>query len=253
MEALIIGLDENGHDELVRLAFVAGGGVTSEWRELIEGSLSQNDYDYATDNGFEAIIFSYEGESGNFSNANVNPNIMVFMPSDDYTGDLQQLVLTDLDPSTDDYEFLDNTQSLVSYSNGYICGQLFSIASQRNCSLQEARICANATKDEDGIIDVDSAVAYSGTLQLTIGSISAERTTGFSVSVTLEGVIDATAYKIYRNGILLATQSDLTYTDTLPDYGKYEYRYFAYNDNLESQLSSITTIKYPRIDYLVIR
>lgn len=81
-------------------------------------------------------------------------------------------------------------------------------------------------------------------MSLTIGSIAAERTSGFSVTLTLERVIDATSYKIYRNGILLATQSGLTYNETLPDHGIYKYTYLAYNDNLTSQLSGTDYVRY---------
>ena len=87
-------------------------------------------------------------------------------------------------------------------------------------------------------------------MELTVGSITAERTSGFSVSVTLERVIDATSYKIYRKEqnetewTLISTQTSLTYTDTLPDYGVYSYKYYAYNDNLSSDYSSEAEIKY---------
>ena len=249
MKALIIGSDPTGHEVSVQTAFVAGGGVTSD---IYESGLDQTLIDYATTNEYDAIIYSYSGEESYFTLANSNPDVMIFMPSDEYSGDLQQLVLTDLSPSTDDYEFLDNTQSTVSESNGYICGQLFSIASQRDCSLQEARIVASLTATNK-IIDVDSAVAYTGLTQLTVGSITAERTSGMLVSVTLERVIDATGYKIYRDGVLISTQTGLTYTDTLTTYGKFRYTYYAYNDNLSSIVSDPVTVKRNKIDYLVVR
>ena len=249
MKALIIGSDPTGHEVTVQTAFEAGGGVDSD---IYESALNQTLVNYATTNDYDAIIFSYSGEESYFTLANSNPDIMIFMPSDEYSGDLQQLVLTDLATSTDDYEFLDNTQEAVSYSNGYIAGQLFSIASQRGCSLQEARIVASLTATNK-IIDVDLAVAYGDDVNLTVGSITASRTSGTSVSITLERVIDATGYKIYSNGELISTQTGLTYTDTLTEYGKFRYTYYAYNDNESSIVSDEALVKYHKINYIVVR
>ena len=243
MKALIIyptGETEPAHSTAVKQAFIDGGGVTADLYNIT--TFNQTVVDYARTNDYDAIMYSYSGEESYFSLANSNTDIMIFMPSDSYTGDLQQLVLTDLATSTDDYEFLDNTQSAVSYSNGYICGQLFYIASQRNCSLQEARICANATKDEDGIIDVASAIAYSGTIALTVGDITAERTDTLTVSLALERITDATNYRIKvtdlsGNLIEYVETTALAYEYTLPDYGVYLFNYMGYTSDLESNYS----------------
>ena len=250
MKALIIGTDPTGHEVDAQTAFEAGGGVSSD---IYESALNQTLVDYAKDNDYDAIIYSYSGEESYFSLAESNPDVMIFMPSDNYNGDLQQLVLTDYTPTSDDYEFCTTYGGSQSLANGYIAGQLFNIASQCSCTLQEARIRANATKDEDGIINVTSAVNYSGDIQLTVGSITLERTSGMSVSVTLGRVIDATSYKIYRNGVLISTQTGLTYTDTLTEYGKFRYAYKGYNDNLTSYLSDEALIKYHKINYIVVR
>ena len=86
-------------------------------------------------------------------------------------------------------------------------------------------------------------------MSLTIGSITAERTSGFSVSVTLERVIDATGYKIYDNEGLISTQSGLTYTYTMQP-GKSRFTYKAYNANLESELSPSVEVKAPYGRYI---
>ena len=243
MKALILyktGVTEPAHSTGVQTAFVNGGGITSDLYLIT--TFDQTVIDYATANGYDAVIYSYEGEDGFFSLANSNPDIMIFMPSDEYTGDLQQLVLTDLLPTTDDAEFTDDTQATQSDSNGYICGQLFYIASQRNCSLQESRICANATKDEDGIIDVSSAIAYSGSVALTVGDMTAERTDTLTVSLVLERITDATNYRIKvtdLSGDLIeyVETTSLTYEYTLPDYGVYLFSYMGYTSDLESSYS----------------
>ena len=258
MKALIVGVDQTGHEELVRLAFVAGGGVDSEWHYT--GSLDQSIFDYARTNSFDAIIYSYGEIIRYFSLAEANPDIMLFMPSyqydtPTYTDEQKQLVITEHYPTKETnsiFEFSDSTQSADSFSNGYICGQLFDIASQRSCSLQEARIVANLTLDANKVINVTNAVAYSGSVNLTVDSITAERTSD-SVSLTLERVIDATGYKIYRNGVLISTQTGLTYTDTLTGQGNLRYTYLGYNENLISNLSDVAPIKYFKINYLIVR
>jgi len=87
-------------------------------------------------------------------------------------------------------------------------------------------------------------------MSLTIFNITAERTSGFSVSVTLERVIDATGYKIYRDGILISDQEGLTYTDTI-NYGIHEYTYEGYNTNLTSNRATSTYIRYGKGTLLV--
>ena len=257
MKALIIYLtngSEPSHSEAVQTAFVSGGGVNSDLYNI--SGFNQTVVNYAKDNGYDAIIFSYSGEESYFSLAESNPDIMIFMPSDNYNGDLQQLVLTDLLPTTDDAEFTDNTQTAQSFSNGYICGQLFYIASQRNCTLQEARICANETKDEDGIIDVDSAIAYTGLTVLNVGSLTAVRGIDKALTITLERIIDATGYKIEVRKLRSNYQEIIETTDlvnayTLTSYGHFKFRYMGYNGSLESAWSSWQEIKYNSFNVIV--
>ena len=144
-----------------------------------------------------------------------------------------------------------------SFSNGVVAGKLLKIKDGRGSHWTDAVQAARATsslstldtEDGYGVIDVSSAVAYSGTVQLTVGDITASRTSGMSVSITLERVIDATNYKIYRkeqdetDWTLISTQTGLTYTDTI-GHGVYAYKYIAYNDNLTSSYSSEIQIKY---------
>ena len=254
MKALIIyptGATEPSHSNAVKNAFIAGGGINADLYNI--ASFNQTVIDYAKTNNYDAIIYSYSGEDGYFSLANSNPDIMIFMPSDSYHGDLQQLVLTEFTPTTDDYEFCSTYGDSQSNSNGYICGQLFYIAAQRNCSLSEARICANATKSEDGIIDVNAAIAYTGTIALTVGTLTAVRGTGFSTTLTLERIIDATNYTIEVKDVEDIETTSLSNSYTLPDYDIYYFRYKGYNADLESEWSEWQVIPYPAIKHLIYR
>ena len=254
MKALIVGNDELGHDELVRLAFVAGGGVTADLYNI--SAFNQTVIDYAKTNNYDAIIYSYENVSNYLTLANSNPDVMIFMPThSSFAEQLQQLVVTESvqDLQGGEYEFNDNSQTADSYSNGYIAGQLFYIAAQRNCSLSEARICANATKSEDGIIDVNAAIAYTGTIALTVGTLTAVRGTGFSATLTLERIIDATNYTIEVKDVEDIETTSLSNSYNLPDYDIYYFRYKGYNADLESDWSEWQVIPYPAIKHLIYR
>lgn len=257
MKALIIGTDENGHEETVRLAFIAGGGVNSEWRNST--GLQQDDFDYAIANDFNAIIYSYSGVSGYVSTAESNPSVMLFMPSRSYNtptyeDEQKQLVITEHYPTkeTDSiFEFSDSIQSADSYSNGYICGQLFDIAEQCSCTLVEARIRANATLDTNNIINVTNAVAYEGEIKLTVGDITAIRDSGFESTITLERIIDATSYDIGINGSEIITGS-LINNYTLPGYDKYKIKYRGVNGSLVSDWSEEKQINYRVFENLIL-
>lgn len=247
MKALIVG-NNTEHDTLVKDSYLASY-PNGEYEIYITNPISQTVFDYAIANDFDAIIYSYSGEESYFSLANSNPDIMIFMPSDSYNGDLQQLVLTDYYPTDDDYEFTSEYGGSQSNSNGYIAGQLFYIAEQRYCSLQEARICANATKSEDGIINVNSAIAYDGEIKLSVRNLTVERTSGFSTTVTIERVIDATSYEIDINGTIYTT-AELTYSYTLPTYDRYTFKYRGINADLQSDWSDEVTLVYTAGKYL---
>ena len=258
MKALIAGSDQNGHDESVRLAFVAGGGVNSEWYNA--SSLTQTVFDYARTNGFDAIIYSYSNVASYLGLAESNPDIMLFMPSNSYntptyTDEQEQLVITEHYPTKESgsiFEFSDSTQSADSFSNGYICGQLFDIADQCSCSLAEARIRANATLDSNKVINVANAVAYTGEIKLTVGTITAIREDGKSASITLGRIIDATDYEIDVEGVEIIETTNLNNNYTLPDFGKFRFRYRGTNGMLTSDWSEWDVIKYPKADLILI-
>ena len=184
MKALIVGTDPTGHEVSVQTAFIAGGGVDSDIYEIT--TFDQTVMDYAKTNNYDAVIYSYSGMASYLELAESNPDIMLFMPSyqydtPTYTDEQKQLVITEHYPTKETgsiFEFSDSTRSADSFSNGYICGQLFDIADQCSCSLAEARIRANATLDTNKVINVTNAVAYAGEIKLTVDSITAIREDG---------------------------------------------------------------------------
>ena len=236
MKVLIVGNDEFGHDATVKDAFLAAY-PSGQWEHYEGNPLSQIAFDYAKDNGFDAIIYSYDGLTNYFSSANFNPDIMLFMPVNNDTYTLpQQLVTVDCGNDlqvNDIYQFRDDTQSADSYSNGYVCGQLFDIAFQCNCSLQEARIRANATLDANKVINVANAVAYTGEIKLTVKTITAVRGIEGNVAIELGRIIDSTRYEIdvYKEDIFYETlnTTEITYDYVLPDYGNYSFKYRGLN------------------------
>ena len=72
--------------------------------------------------------------------------------------------------------------------------------------------------------------------------------TGFAASVLTDTTVklswtasdEVTGYKLYRNGILIATLTDTSYTDTIQPFTSYIYTLTAYNDNGESDPATIS-------------
>ena len=267
-KVLIVGADVFGHETQVGQCFSSYSyGVydypltnraqvysTGEFPSLIGSDLTQTTIDYARDNGFDAIIHSYTLTDSEIALAEANPDIMIFVPTSTEGNDsLQQLVVTDCasQETGGTHEFLDEDNSwwdshyshVDSYSNAAIASKLFMIALERNCSLQEARVCANATKDEDNIIDVDLAIAYSGSTALTVGGITVERTGTLAVNIDIDRVTDATNYEIkvveLHSGELVDTIETTTLDNdyTLPNYGVYLFSYRGHNNDLYSDWS----------------
>ncbi len=142
---------------------------------------------------------------------------------------------------------------MKSFASSYGLGKIAYIMHALNCTATEARIRARITGSENGVwhekngygeINVNSAIAYNGEVKLGIGNINVERTSGFSVKVTIEKVAEATDYKIFRDGEVISTQKELVFEDTIPNYGEYLYKYEALNGSLTSNSSNITKLKY---------
>ncbi len=83
-------------------------------------------------------------------------------------------------------------------------------------------------------------------------NITATRIEGFKVRITIEAINGYSTYEIYRNDSLIATVTDLTYTDTLPDYGRYKYKYRGIG-NINSDYSSEVTLNYITFDTIILR
>lgn len=72
--------------------------------------------------------------------------------------------------------------------------------------------------------------------------------TGFAAAFLTETTVqlswsasdEATGYKLYKNGVLLATLTDTSYTDTVQAFSGTVYAVTAYNDNGESESATLT-------------
>ena len=62
-----------------------------------------------------------------------------------------------------------------------------------------------------------------------------------TVSLTWDAAQNATGYKLYRGGVLIANQTALTYADTATSYNTtYTYELVAYNGNMEADAAELT-------------
>ena len=87
------------------------------------------------------------------------------------------------------------------------------------------------------------------TLSLIVETLTAVRGIGFASTISLEGIIDATNYKIEVRKLRSNYQEFIETTDlenayTLPSYGHFKFRYMGYNGSLESEWSDWVEIKY---------
>lgn len=112
------------------------------------------------------------------------------------------------------------------------------------------------SKNEDGIIDVDLAIAYEGEIKLTGGILRKTKGLGKVYTLDFDRIIDATNYNIEIRGIgnnyrETITQTTITKSYTLPDYGIYKARVKGYNDNLKSDWSEWIILKHNKTVKLI--
>lgn len=74
-----------------------------------------------------------------------------------------------------------------------------------------------------------------------------------TATLSWDAVDSATGYKLYRDGILIATLTNTSYTDTIQPFTSYIYTLTAYNDDGESEAAALTYYSVPEnpILYLV--
>lgn len=151
-----------------------------------------------------------------------------------------------------------------SFGNGVVGGQLLKIKDGRGSYWTDAVQSARATASHLGIIDINDgyglinvidAIAYSGKIKLTVGTITTNRTSGFSTTETLGRIIDSTSYEIrikdrQKNLITTLTTTSLTKDYTLPSYGMFYVDYRGLTTDLTSDWSIEDVIKYNKIDIL---
>jgi hypothetical protein len=221
------------------------------------------------------------------------PDIVTFMPAGSNTpndhvynsnGILPNIIVTGAGITSNltgyDIEFyshdsIDNdSPDLSSFSNGYIAGVLTYITNYLNVNIWTARYLlrvalGNSWTPQNGYGKVTPQIAetamglYNPLTDYnaldpfiarlgTIGTITGVKTDQ-NVVLTLSPVTNATSYEIRKNGVLLAVQSGLTYTDALTASSVYDYRgkftniygeveYSEYSDSIEIKFCTFNTI-----------
>lgn len=158
--------------------------------------------------------------------------------------------------------FAVNTNGAISYGSCriYYC-QIYD-----NGTLVRDYIPCQATNGEIGLWDDVNGVFYgnAGTGTFTAGpevpmppkapiGFSASPLTDTTVKLSWAASDGATGYKLYKAGDLIATLTDTNYTDTVELFYGYTYSVTAYNDDGESESTTLTYYAVPEnpILYLV--
>jgi len=188
------------HDLDVATAFLIGYGSYDS--TPFPGTIDVYSYNletsfiYADVNSYNLIVRSYEGLSDAIITAADYPSIKLVMPSgsnifeETFTGDVinspviitgagvdsnvtgYQIEFYSVDPITPD--------TLSSFANGYIAGQLSFIANKRGCSFDDARMLARKNSSSNGIFDyyngfgtINIGLAINDPLPVELSSFSA--------------------------------------------------------------------------------
>jgi len=188
------------HDLDVATAFLIGYGSYDS--TPFPGTIDVYSYNletsfiYADVNSYNLIVRSYEGLSDAIITAADYPSIKLVMPSgsnifeETFTGDVinspviitgagvdsnvtgYQIEFYSVDPITPD--------TLSSFANGYIAGQLSFIANKRGCSFDDARMLARKNSSSNGIFDyyngfgaINIGMAINDPLPVELSSFSA--------------------------------------------------------------------------------
>ena len=133
----------------------------------------------------------------------------------------------------------------------YGAHRLYSCQIYDNGTLIRDYIPCQTTAGEIGLWDDVNSVFYgnAGTGTFTAGPVVGVATpANFRLSSSSEAtatlawdaVDGATGYKLYRDGVLIATLTDTSYTDTIQPFTSYIYTLTAYNDSGESDPATIS-------------
>lgn len=239
MKCLVVGVDVDHETDMISIIEGVSPNTSVYW---YDGYLNETVIEYARNNGYDAVVHGYTGEDLYFDLARLNTDIMLFMPSDEFYGDLQQLVLTGKLPTIETFEFADDSHSTKSGACAFVCGQLFKIAEDLNVSIQEARLRANYTKSLNGIINLNDAINYDGELKPNVGEINITYLGGTIVKLNLDQISDARIYEI----LITNHGLEINYLNELEiDFSDFEKRIVKYRGIFEhfiSDWSEETTI-----------
>ena len=134
--------------------------------------------------------------------------------------------------------------------------RLYSCQIYDNGTLIRDYIPCQTTSGEIGLWDDVNSVFYgnAGTGAFTAGPVVGVATpANFRLSSSSEAtatlawdaVDGATGYKLYRDGVLIATLTDTSYTDAIQPFAFYVYTLTAYNDDGESEAAALTYYAAP--------
>ena len=159
--------------------------------------------------------------------------------------------------------FANNNNGTV---GGYGTATVYSCQIYDNGTLIRDYIPCQTTSGDIGLWDDVNSVFYgnAGTGTFTAGpevQKAPSTPTGFAASALTDTTVKlnwaasdgATGYKMYKNGALLATLTDTSYTDTVELFSGNTYSVTAYNDDGESEATTLTYYAAPEnpILYLV--
>lgn len=145
-------------------------------------------------------------------------------------------------------------------------GRVYSCKIYDNGTLIRDYIPCQTAAGENGLWDDANSVLYgnAGAGAFTAGPVvpkAPSTPTGFAASVLTDTTVKlswaasdgATGYKLYKNGALMATLTDTSYTDTVQVFSSTVYAVTAYNDYGESAAAELTYCFIPEnpILYLV--
>lgn len=286
---VIISDTDLTHAGDVRQAFINAFGEAEILIRIESISNFENSFIHAVENNFDMVIRSTAGARTKFLSFTTDyyneHNILCIIPTGQqfpnsqsffHTAELPTAVLTGVGTTSNvgayKVEFFDSNSEWVSFTNSFIAGKLAKIKVECNCTWNEARQRARLTASSPtptdvsgyGIINVESAINYSDEVpeipienpeaenQFIIGELFAERN-GNQVSLIGQEVPGATSYKIYKDGIEVASTRTATVTIDRTFSIPYSFTYQAFNDESETEISVPEIVKFYKYSKVIFK
>lgn len=147
-------------------------------------------------------------------------------------------------------------QHTASGASNYAKVRCYSRQVYKNGALVRDYIPCKTDGEEIGLWDDVNSVFYgnAGTGTFTAGpevgvatpeNFRLSSSTDDSATLAWDAVDGATGYKLYRDGVLIATLTDTSYTDAIQPFAFYVYTLTAYNDGGESEAAALTYYAEP--------